>query len=244
MPMKVLLLIAAAAAALLVAPSAQAQSAQIQNDMTPAEFRQVFLDLGSYVDAHKGTDLRRRFEAIPESALMEFYPATADPRQLRSAVAALQQEDATRAAKRQLRAQSASVAAPVQSNCSGLLIDPSGPCYAAYPDPTNLAWQILVAPVIATGGFPGQSVDATDWEEVSSQTCSLLPIQPEPGCKHSSGAGFDRLCRLWCYPEFRGQCMLGCSFAVRFSQRRIGRAALRMHGTGRQRLRCADRSGI
>lgn len=65
------LLLIAGATALLVAPSvAQAQSAQ--NEMTIPEFRQVLVDLGTYLDAHKGTNLASQFSTIPENTLARF----------------------------------------------------------------------------------------------------------------------------------------------------------------------------
>src|ERR1051326_6598069 len=94
------LLLLTAAAVLLVAPSrAQAQSAPTQNDLTTPEFRQVLLDLGSYLDAHKGSDLRRRFEALTDDSLTQLLSAIPNPHRFRSAVAALKQHDAEQALK-------------------------------------------------------------------------------------------------------------------------------------------------
>src|SRR5215471_1506900 len=94
---RILLLVGASA--LLVAPlRAQTQSAQIQNDMTISEFRQVLVDLGSYLDANKGTNVRSRFSALSDEALSKLYPSVANPQQLKSAVAALKQHDTAKEA--------------------------------------------------------------------------------------------------------------------------------------------------
>ncbi|MDQ2775792.1 MAG: hypothetical protein M3Y57_12880 [Acidobacteriota bacterium] len=50
------ILLIAAATALLIAQSG-AQTLQAPNSMTIPEFRQVLVDLGTYLDAHKGTNL-------------------------------------------------------------------------------------------------------------------------------------------------------------------------------------------
>src|SRR5216683_6420835 len=80
-PMKRLLLIMGATA-LLVAPyHAQVQTARTQTDMTTSEFRQVLVDMGSYLDAHKGTNLARQFAAMQDNTLSTIYTAVANPRQ-------------------------------------------------------------------------------------------------------------------------------------------------------------------
>jgi len=170
--MKQLLLIMGATA-LLVAPSrAQAQS---QNDMTIPEFRQVLVDLGSYLDAHKGTDLRSQFEAIPDNVLMKLYPTISNPRQLQSAVAALKQHDAEQGAQlRLLPEASANISASpmlVVGTCppNSIIDNSSGAaCTPAYPDPTNSAWRNMVNPLITFGAF-----SPSDYASVSSQSCGL-----------------------------------------------------------------------
>ena len=169
------LLVIVGATALLVAPfRAQAQRAQTQNDITIPELRQAFLDLGSYLDAHKGTNLRSQFEAIPDEGLRAIYPAIPNPRQLQSAVAALKQDDAKLDATRAAQSKEAQIAhfAPlvVFPGCTpNSIIDNSSgaQCTPAYPDPTNTAWQNLVNPLITFGAF-----SPTDYPSVSSQACS------------------------------------------------------------------------
>ncbi len=77
-------------ATVLIAPShAQTPLAATQNGVTVREFRQAVVDLGAYLDARKGTDLRRPFETASEDVLMALFPSVADPRRFLDAVAAL-----------------------------------------------------------------------------------------------------------------------------------------------------------
>ncbi len=141
------------ATALLIAPChAQAQSAPTRNDMTTPEFRQVLLDLGSYVDAHKGTDLRRQFEAVPDDTLRQIYSAVPDPLQLKSAVAALKQHDERLSAQPQLMPLASATIAAV----SPLAVSPACPANSIIDDS------------LAAGVF-----SPTDFKSVSSQGCSL-----------------------------------------------------------------------
>jgi len=167
--------------ALLIAPChAQAQSAQTptSNDLSASEFRQVLVDLGSYLDAHRGTDFRRQFEGAPDDVLRGVYSALANPRQFQSAVAGLKQNDERLRAQPQLMTgagatigavlpQAVSPACPPNS-----IIDdsPGSLCKPSYPDPNNTAWQSLVNPLLtlAPGAF-----SPTDYTSVSSQGCSL-----------------------------------------------------------------------
>jgi hypothetical protein len=172
--MKKLLLIMGATA-LLVAPyHAQAQTAQTQTEMTTSEFRQVLVDMGSYLDAHKGTNLASQFAAIPDETLSKIYPAVSNPQKLKSAVAALRAEDAMRAARAsgttRLAVRSLSARAVVGSCLPGAIIDnsPGAACTPAYPDPTNSAWQNMVNPPITFGAF-----SPTDYADVAMQSCGL-----------------------------------------------------------------------
>src|SRR6266851_1700534 len=82
------------AAALLIAPwHVQAQSAPTETDISASEFRQVLLDVGSYLDGHKGTKLRSRFEALSDDAIQQLYSTIPNPHQLQIAVAGLKQHD-------------------------------------------------------------------------------------------------------------------------------------------------------
>jgi hypothetical protein len=173
--MKRLLLIMGATV-LLVAPyHAQAQNAQTQTDMTTSEFRQVLVDMGSYLDAHKGTNLASQFAAIPDETLSKIYPAVSNPRQLQRAVAALKQDDAKLAATRAPQSKEAAIAraTPLVAfpGCTpNSIIDnsPGAQCTPAYPDPTNGSWQAMVNPLITFGAF-----SPTDYPDVAMQTCGL-----------------------------------------------------------------------
>ena len=161
------LLIAEYATALLIAPCyAQVQDTATQNELSQPEFRQVLIDLGSYLDAHKGTDLLKQFEAIPDSTLSQIYPAVANPRQLQAAVRALRAEDAVKAAGAKRLATRTPVpdAGVYLGGCSsssgcacpaGVIIDDAAGsiCVPAYPNSTNMDWRNLVSPLIADGAF-------------------------------------------------------------------------------------------
>lgn len=168
------LLLLVAATALLVAPSL----AQTRDDITIPEFRQALVDLGSYLDAHKGTDLARQLEAVPDEGLREIYPSLANPRQFQRAVAALRKHDAEGAqaeAKSRPASASSSVSPEVvytdpscQPPNTNIIDNPPAACNPAYPDPTNSAWENLVNPLITFGAF-----SPTDYPDVSMQMCSL-----------------------------------------------------------------------
>jgi hypothetical protein len=163
------ILLMVGATTLLVAPfRAQTQNAQTQNDMTIPEFRQVLVDLGSYLDAHRGTNLSSQFEAIPDDVLKKLYPAVANPRQLQSSVATLKQHDA---AHRAQPTNLASTPQVVYTSCAPDSIirnSPGAPCTPAYPDPTNGSWEAMVNPLITFGAF-----SPTDYPDVSMQGCGL-----------------------------------------------------------------------
>jgi hypothetical protein len=168
--MKRLLLIVGATA-LLVAPfRAQTQSVQTQNDMTIPEFRQVLLDMGSYLDAHKGTSLHSQFEAIPADVLVRIYPSVSNPRQLQSAVAALKQHDTAQRLGASANISRLRPLAVFGSCAPNSIIDnsPGAACTPTYPDPTNSAWENLVNPLITFGAF-----SPTDYPDVAMQACSL-----------------------------------------------------------------------
>jgi hypothetical protein len=158
------------------AQDAQAQDAQTRRGMTVPEFRQTLVDLGTYLDAHKGTDLARQFSGIPDDVLSKISPAVPNPYQLQSAVAALKQHDLARAASTgasRLTGPNRTVVPNVVfgSGCpANSIIDnsPGAACTPAYPDPTNSAWQNLVNPIITFGAF-----SPTDYPDVSMQQCGL-----------------------------------------------------------------------
>jgi hypothetical protein len=165
------LMIVCATALLIARCHAQAQSEPTQLDMTPSEFRQVLVDMGSYLDAHKGTDLARQFAAIPDNALSNMYPAVVNPRQLQRAVAALKADDAAKAARpKGLDTQTLVPQAVVGSCLPGAIIDDSAgsACTPAFADPNNSAWQNMVNPLITFGAF-----SPTDYPHVATQQCSL-----------------------------------------------------------------------
>ena len=172
------LLVTLGAAAFLLAPSQAQTLAPARTDMTTQEFRQVLLDLGSYLDSHRGTNLRGQFEAAPDDILAKLYPTVPNPRQLQSAVAALRAHDAaasvaTAIPERSHRPgfQTESLPTATYPACSpNTIIDTSSgsTCGPAYPDPTNTAWQSLVNPLITFGAF-----SPTDYPDVATQGCSL-----------------------------------------------------------------------
>jgi hypothetical protein len=162
--------------ALLVVPSG-AQSSQASNEMTIPEFRQVLVDLGTYLDAHKGTNLASQFSAIPDEQLNKLYPAVSNPRQLQSAITTLKEHDAALASgslvsPRTRSAPRASITPDAGVGTCGpnsIIDDSSGSaCTPAYPDPNNTAWQNLVNPLITFGAF-----SPSDYASVSSQSCGL-----------------------------------------------------------------------
>ncbi len=173
--MKNRLMLLGTAAALLVLPIA-AQNAQTPTQMSIPEFRQVLVDLGTYLDSHKGTNLASQFSAATDDTLTKVYPAVTNLAQLQAAVAALKQHDAAVASgatltiRKQLTRASILPNAVVGNCPPDTIIDnsPGATCTPAYPDPTNTAWQNLVNPLITFGAF-----SPTDYPSVSSQSCGL-----------------------------------------------------------------------
>ena len=168
-------LIMCSATLLIATLHAQAQSVKPQNDISDLDFRQTLIDLGSYLDSHKGTDLRRQFEAIPEDYLRQMHSAVANPLQLQGAVAALKKHDADLAAERLTRAAAVTAASPdpmaaFPSCPPNTIIDtsPGSPCTPAYADPNNTSWRAMVTPLIVAGAF-----SPSDYTSVSPQACGL-----------------------------------------------------------------------
>ena len=94
--------------AALLAPACyvQAQNTQPNNAaMSIAEFRQVLVDTGSYLDTQKNMNLRQRFEALSDEQLEYIFSAVPDPRKLQRAVSSLRKYQATRAVKNATRGQ-------------------------------------------------------------------------------------------------------------------------------------------
>lgn len=170
-------LITAVCATLLLAAtcSAQENSQTPKATMSTQEFRQVLVDLGSYLDAHKGTHLAEKFAALPENSLEMVLPAVADPWGLQRSVSALKESDMAGGAgfgsRPNVRNQYAVRPDAAFPSCSpDTIIDNSSGalCTPAYPDPTNTAWQSLVNPLITFGAF-----SPTDYPDVAGQVCSL-----------------------------------------------------------------------
>jgi hypothetical protein len=166
-----------AATTLMVGPiCAQAQPAQTRNDMTTPEFREVLMDLGSYLDAHKGTDLHRQFEALPEDSLRQLMSAIPNLRRFQTAVTALKEHDAARGAQSKMprpegaNATSIVPLAAFPACTPNTIIDnsPGAQCTPAYPDPNNGGWQAMVNPLITFGAF-----SPSTFASVSSQACGL-----------------------------------------------------------------------
>jgi hypothetical protein len=168
--MKRLLLIMGATAWLVAPYHAQAQTAQTQTDMTTSEFRRVLVDMGSYLDAHRGTNLASRFAAISDETLSKIYPAVSNPHQLQSAVAALTQYDAAQRLGASAKISRLRPLAVFGSCTPNSIIDnsPGAACTPVYPDPTNSAWENMVNPDITFGAF-----SPTDYPSVAMQSCSL-----------------------------------------------------------------------
>jgi hypothetical protein len=144
--------------------------------MSVQEFRQVLVDLGGYLDAHKNTNLRQQFEALTDQQLEQVLPSVQDPYALQRAVARLKEYDMRHSGRRgrlnpDFSRNSVLGAVSSYPNCSsGSIIDNSSgaQCLPAYPDPNNTAWQSLVNPLITFGAF-----NPTDYPDVSMQACSL-----------------------------------------------------------------------
>jgi len=160
--------------AALLAPACyvQAQNTQPNNAaMSIAEFRQVLVDTGSYLDTQKNMNLRQRFEALSDEQLEYIFSAVPDPRKLQRAVSSLRKYQATRAFKNATRGQlGIQPFAPFPSCAADTIIDnsPGAVCTPSYPDPTNTAWQNMVNPPITFGAF-----SPTDYPSVAVQMCSL-----------------------------------------------------------------------
>lgn len=88
-------LVTAACVTLLLAAACNAQEvSQTRNStMSVQDFHQVLVDLGTYLDAHRGTHLAEQFAAIPDKSLETILPAVADPVGLQRAVSALKESD-------------------------------------------------------------------------------------------------------------------------------------------------------
>ncbi len=162
-----------ATALVIAAGTARGQDSNPQSVMSVPEFRQVLVDLGTYLDAHKNTNLRQRFEATPDDTLNAILPAVANPRALQRAVAGLKQDDAGRALESRPKDPARLPFKPlaVFPGCpTDTIIDTSSSalCTPSYPDPTNTAWQSLVNPLIPINAF-----SPTDFTSVSSQSCGL-----------------------------------------------------------------------
>jgi hypothetical protein len=147
---------------------------QTQNaTMSVQELRQVLVDLGSYIDAHKNTRLAAKFAALTDQSLETILPAVQDPWGLQKAVTSLKESGGGRTTTTKFtpRAQLAVQPDLAFPSCTaGTIIDnsPGAVCTPAYPDPTNSAWQAMVNPLITFGAF-----SPTDYPSVSSQGCAL-----------------------------------------------------------------------
>jgi len=169
------------ATALLVVPAfAQTQSdiSETQNDLSLPEFRQAFVDLGSYVDARKGTHYAKQFETIPDDILMNMYATVPNPRKLQSAVATLKQHYGEPRPVSQTRSNFRGISPLIvytNPSCTGSIIDdPPAACNPAYPDPTDGAWQGMVTPLILYTDINGiPTFSPTDFDSVSMQQCGL-----------------------------------------------------------------------
>jgi hypothetical protein len=162
------------ATALLVAPSL----AQTREDITIPQFRQVLVDLGSWVDAQKGTDYARQFQAIDDDTLIKLYPAVPSGRKFQSLVAQLRRHKFNAARSRTQARATFSGAGPLVATpacgAPNTIIENGGACTPAYPDPTDGAWQIMVGPLEGYTDLNGvPAFSPNDNADVSLQGCSL-----------------------------------------------------------------------
>jgi hypothetical protein len=181
------LLLVVIATALLVAPSlAQSQGdAQRRGNITMSEFRQTLVDVGTFVDAQKGTDFARQFQAIDDETLTKMYPAVPDGRQFQTLVAKLKRykfstRSSTQASPNFNRATPRSnfqftplVVTPA-CGAPDAIISNTGACTPGYPDPTDGAWQFMVGAArgyTSPAGVP--TFSPSDFASISSQQCSL-----------------------------------------------------------------------
>jgi len=176
--MKRLLFVVAAVVLLIGLSGAQAQSAQTKKDITIPEFRRVLMDLGSWIDAQKGTDFARQFQAIDDDMLIKLYPAVPDGRRFQSLVAQLKRHKFNAVRSSTLARATSSVAPLIVTGpacgAPNNIIENGGACTPAYPDPTDGAWQFMVGPLEGytdLNGIPAFSPN--DNADVSSQGCSL-----------------------------------------------------------------------
>ena len=72
--------------ALLLPCFAQAQSTRAPKEFNVSEFRQVLLDFGSYLDAHRGTNVRQQMEAVSDDGLSLLYTHLPNFRRVQSAI--------------------------------------------------------------------------------------------------------------------------------------------------------------
>lgn len=174
------LLLLVATTAILVAPLL----AQTKNDISIAEFRQNLVDLGAWVDARKGTDFARQFQAMDDDLLMKLYPAVPNGRKFQTLVRQLKlhkfavrsstQAGADSGGAAPMTATPMIVTGPGACGAPNTIIQNGGACTPAYPDPNDGAWQIMVAPLESytdVNGVPAFSPN--DNADVSSQGCSL-----------------------------------------------------------------------
>ncbi len=158
---------------LMVAPSL----AQTSKDITIPEFRQVLVDVGSFIDAQKGTDFARQFQAIDDESLLKLYPAVPNGRQFQTLVGKLKHQKFGVRSGKQARPEFNGLSPLVATPACGApdtIVQNGGSCTPSYPDPTDGAWQFMVGPPIGyvdTNGIPAFS--PTDYADVSSQGCSL-----------------------------------------------------------------------
>ena len=167
-----LTLIACGAALALASWPAQAQDAPRQSEMPLREFRQALLDAGSYLDAHRGTDIQRKFAAVPDYVVEKWYSAVPNPREFQKAVAELKRGDASPDRRRQPMPDASSLPLTVSPACPpNSIIDNSlgAQCTPPYPDPANSSWKSMISPLIPIGAYPSTA----SFTDISSQHCSL-----------------------------------------------------------------------
>jgi hypothetical protein len=159
-----------AAAFLITQCSVRAQSAAPDTGMSVSEFRQVLLDLGSYLDARKGTNLHQQFESLTDDGVKLILSSISNPGRLETAVAALKRDGAGQTLNATARMARPQPEAAFPACSANTIIDnsPGAACTPAYPDPNNSSWRAMVNPLITFGAF-----SPTDYASVSPQACGL-----------------------------------------------------------------------
>ena len=141
----------------LAAQPYSSPAAQGRTDISLPEFRQVLVDWGTFIDQHKGTNLRSQFESAPDYALAALYPAGADMKRLQSALTALKTPAAAASANNFTPRVAATPLAQFPNCSAGEIIDDAGgsTCTPSYP--SGSAWAAMVVGLGPIGAISNTS---------------------------------------------------------------------------------------